>query len=268
MPCEEYQELITALIDGELTADERLAVERHLQVCPACRAAHRREGHLIQQTRAAARRLKAPPALRRAIEERLAARPLESVRANETRARRLRTTAWRPAALAAAAVLVIVAALAYIRSPAPNISAAALEVHASAVEGKTFGRSDDPAAMRERLSQAVGGHFRPVALDLSAMRLYPVLGFLRKIDGRDVLVTVYQGDGPTVTCFTFIGGEADAPEDADKFYDPEMRINFYSFSRNGVNGLLHREGDVNCLLASKMPTADLLAIIRGKTAHA
>jgi anti-sigma factor RsiW len=267
MACEEYQELITALIDGELSDDERLAIEEHLQVCQGCRAAYLSENHLRQQTRAAARRLEAPPALRRAVEEKLAARQLQPVRENALRARRFRTAAWRPA-FAAAAVLAIVVVLAYMRWPAPSISVAALEVHASAVEGKTFARLDNPAAMRERLSQAVGGHFRPVVLDLSAMRLYPVSGFLRKIDGRDVLVTVYQGDGPAVTCFTFIGGEADAPQDADKFYDPEMRITFYSFSRNGINGLLHREGEVNCLLASKMPAADLLAIIRGKTAHA
>jgi hypothetical protein len=91
---------------------------------------------------------------------------------------------------------------------------------------------------------------------------------VRKIDGRDVLVTVYQGAGPAVTCFTFIGEEEDAPAGADKFYDPDMRISFYSFSRDGINGLLHREGEVVCLLASRMPAADLLAIIRGKTAHA
>jgi len=47
-----------------------------------------------------------------------------------------------------------------------------------------------------------------------------------------------------------------------------MRLNFYSFSRDGLNGVLHQEGDVICLLVSKMAPADLLALLRGKSAHA
>jgi hypothetical protein len=122
--------------------------------------------------------------------------------------------------------------------------------------------------MRDELARAVGERFSPVILDLSMMKLYPVAGFVEKIGGREVLVTVYQGAGPAVTCFTFLGSEADAPDGAEKFYDAEMRLNFYSFWRNGVNGILHREGEVICVVASRMPAADLLAIIRGKTAHA
>jgi hypothetical protein len=100
------------------------------------------------------------------------------------------------------------------------------------------------------------------------MKLYPVSGFVQKIGRREVLVTVYQGEGPAVTCFTFLGSEADASDGAEKFYDADMRLNFYSFSRDGVNGLLHREGGVICVVVSKMPAADLLAMIRGKSAHA
>jgi hypothetical protein len=100
------------------------------------------------------------------------------------------------------------------------------------------------------------------------MKLYPVSGFVQRVGDREVLVTVYQGDGPAVTCFTFLGSEADAPDGAERFYDADMRVNFYAFARGGVNGLLHPEGEVICLLVSKMPAADLRAIIRGKSAHA
>jgi hypothetical protein len=83
-----------------------------------------------------------------------------------------------------------------------------------------------------------------------------------------VLVTVYQGAGPEITCFTFLGNEADAPEGAEKFYDADMRVNFYSFSRHDLSAVLHKEGNVICILVSKMTAADLLAVIRGKSAHA
>lgn len=39
--CEYYQELISCLLDGELSADEEAALADHLQSCPDCAAMHR-----------------------------------------------------------------------------------------------------------------------------------------------------------------------------------------------------------------------------------
>ena len=58
------------------------------------------------------------------------------------------------------------------------------------------------------------------------------------------------------------------PQGAERFYDADMRINYYSYSRGDLNGVLHQEGGVICLLVSKMAPADLLALLRGKSAHA
>jgi len=269
MRCDEAQELITALVDGELSATERLAVEAHLKTCGPCRQGFAAESRLKQQTRFAADRITAPASLRRAVEERLGAKqPVLREESGGTAARWFSMAGWRPA-LALATLLLVTAALVYTEWPSQNIGLAALATHSNILEGKTIlVRTDNPAAMREELSRAVGGRFGPVILDLSMMKLYPVAGFVQKIGGREVLVTVYQGDGPAVTCFTFLGSEADAPDGTEKFYDADMRLNFYSFSRDGVNGLLHREGEVICVVASRMPAADLLAIFRGKSAHA
>ena len=88
-------------------------------------------------------------------------------------------------------------------------------------------------------------------------------GLVQDIDGRQVLVTVYSGSGPSVTCFTFIGTEDDAPKDATVFFDGGTNVEFYEFSRNGYNAVLHREGNVICLLMSKMPAQELLELARG-----
>jgi hypothetical protein len=268
MRCDEAQELITALVDGELSAEERLAIEAHLKACGLCRQAFAAESRLKQQTRSAALHITAPASLRRAVEGRLdAAQPVRD-ETGGTVARWFNVSLWRPA-LALATLLLLTAALVYTQRPSQNIGVAALATHSNILDRKTvLVRSDNPAAMRDELARAVGERFRPVILDLSMMKLYPVAGFVQQIGGREVLVTVYQGAGPAVTCFTFLGSEADAPDGAEKFYDAEMRLNFYSFGRNGVNGILHREGEVICVVASRMPAADLLAIIRGKTAHA
>ena len=269
MHCDEAQELITALVDGELSADERLVIETHLKTCGQCREVVATERRLKQQTQSAGRRITAPAELRRAIEGKIAGwRLIATADRRESVARWFDMTGRRPA-FALAILLLVTAALVYTQWPARNIGLAALETHASILDGKIVPvRSDNPAAMRDELARAVGKRFRPVTLDLSMMKLYPVSGLVQKIGGREVLVTFYQGDGQAVTCFTFLGSEADAPDGAEKFYDADMRLNFYSFSRHGVNGLLHREGGVICVLASKMPAADLLAMIRGKSAHA
>jgi hypothetical protein len=178
---------------------------------------------------------------------------------------------WRRAWISAMLVS-IVALVIYTREHDESEGAfatEAFEIHAAILSGKTaLLRAVNLAAMRRELAHAVGDRFKPVVLDLSLMKLYPVAGFVQNIGGRDLLVTVYQGDGPAVTCFTFLGSEIDAPQGAERLYDADMRINYYSFSRGDLNSVLHQEGDVICLLVSKMAPAELLALLRGKSAHA
>jgi hypothetical protein len=179
--------------------------------------------------------------------------------------------AWRWA-FAAAIVLVAVSSVIYTeRRPEKqhSIALAALDSHAAIVSGKTtLLRAVNLPAMRKELAQAVGGRFKPMVLDLSLVRLQPIAGFVQNVAGRDLLVTVYQGDGTPITCFTFLGSEADAPEGAEKFFDADRGVNYYSFSRGEWNGVLHQEGEVICLLVSTMSPAELLALARGRSAHA
>ena len=100
--------------------------------------------------------------------------------------------------------------------------------------------------------------------DLTAMNLRPVAGLVREINGRKVLVAIYQGQGGTLICYTFIGSEKDAPANAARFFDAAKKMNFYAFSRGGVNAVLHREGEIICILASAMPMDELLALAKSK----
>ena len=272
MRCEEAQELITARVDDELSADERAAIDAHLRSCAECARAFEQESILKRRIHLTAQQISAPVALRRVIEEKSVAR---AAMAGESIWRsfinRLAFPTWRRG-FAAAILLLIAGSVIYTQWPVEkheNLALAAFDTHTSILSGKTtLLRAVNLAAMRKELAHAVGGRFKPVVLDLSLMKLYPVAGFVQNLAGRDVLVTVYQGDGPAVTCFTFLGGETDAPVEAEKFYDADMRLNFYSFSRGDLNGVLHQEGDVICLLVSTMTPADLLALLRGKSAHA
>ena len=41
-------------------------------------------------------------------------------------------------------------------------------------------------------------------------------------------------------------------------------MSFYTFLRSGVNAVLHREGEVICILVSEMSVDDLLALTKSK----
>lgn len=264
MRCEEAQELITARVDNELSAEERVAIDAHLKTCVDCALAFEQERILKRQIQASSRELTAPLALRRKFESNAAGRDSKQV---ARFAAWFKAFTWRPA-FALAAVLLVAVSVFYVEWRAPNVGMAALATHQKILSGKpTLVRSNNPLEVRRQLARAVGERFEPVALDFSMMKLYPVAGFVERIGGREVLVTVYQGDGPAITCFTFLGSEADAPAESEKFYDADMRLNFYSFSRDGLNGVLHQQAGVICVLVAKMTAADLLALLRGKSAH-
>ena len=269
MRCDQAQELITARLDNELSADERSTLEAHLDICQRCRRALTAESRLKQQIKAARREVVAPAALRREIENEIASRRAAvAVHADGGFAKWFNLRGWRPA-FAVALLVIGITTILYLRAPQQDLGMVALETHRNLLSGTTtLVRYEDANRLREDLARAVGNRFAPIAFDLSTMKLYPVSGFVQKIGGRDVLVTVYQGAGPAITCFTFLGAETDAPKDSERFYDADMKVNFYSFSQDGINAVLHQESNVVCILVSKMAPADILALLRGKSAHA
>ena len=268
MRCDEAQELITGLIDEELTATERVAVEGHLVECRDCKTQFEREAALKGDMKVAAAAIVVPHALRQKMENRGSTldRDISPTRGSSVR-QWLAASRWRPLYAAAVGALVIAAALFQVQ-PKKDVATAALPIHESIVSGRTsLVRVNDVTRLRKELALAVNDKFSPIALDLSMMQLYPIAGFVQKLGGRDVLVTIYEGSGPMITCFTFLGDDSDAPKDAESLFDPEKKINFYSFSRGAVSAVMHRVGEVNCLLVANMPPADLLVVARGKSHH-
>ena len=266
MNCEEAQEWITALVDNELSGLERGTIEEHLRACTQCRQAFARELRIKEEIHRASALMIAPLELRRTIEAGRNPGPWRHVR---LRLKQLLTTPLVRPALALAVVLLAIYPLIFRASQNQGIAFTALATHAEIEAGrKPLTRVGDANQLKTQLVQAVNGRFAPMGFDLSSMKLHPVSGFMERISGREVLVTVYQGEGSSVTCFTFLGSESDAPSDAEQFYDAAKKINFYSFAKDDVHAVLHREGEVICILVSKMPLADLLAVARGRAGHA
>ncbi len=167
--------------------------------------------------------------------------------------------------VAAAALAILIVLLLYFRPPPQSVSWSALQAHQKILAGEMiFLQAQNSAELQKQMLHTVGGRFAPMGYDLSVMKLRPANGGVQEFEGRQVLVTVYHGDGPEITCFTFLGTERDAPGDAEIFFDGEKKMNFYSFFRDGVSAVLHREGEIICIFVSKMPMAELLAMVRAK----
>ncbi len=269
MRCDEAQEWITASVDDQLSAEERSALGNHLADCRDCRAQLERESALKRDLRRVSESITIPPALR----SRIAARVRQSQTGASVASRGFERS-WfsvprlRPA-WAFALVLVIVAAIAFQFRPGEDMASMALSTHEGILKGnETLVRVGDIGQLRRDLALAVNNRFSPIPLDLSMAKLRPVAGLVKKIGERQVLVTVYEGDGPTITCYTFLGSEADAPKDAERFRDDQMRVDFFIFSKGETSAVLHEEGEVICILVAKLAPAELLDLLRGKAHHA
>lgn len=264
MKCEEAREFITALIDGELTQRERADTESHLGECLRCRSAYERERAVKKQIRELGLGTMMPAGLESRVVAGLDAVLTGSGFSSWS------TVRWfpRPAfAVAVAAILVVT--IFYMTKPRGEpVSVAVLGIQEKlASGGLALHTARDQDELRNWQINAVNGKFAPIGYFLSSMHFRPEGGLVRDIDGRRVLVTVFRKGGESVTCFTFLGSEADAPKDATTVLSQDKQIVFYAFSRRGYNAVLHREGDVICILVSKLPAEELLDLARDKAHH-
>ena len=264
--CVEAEELITALVDQELGESERNVLEAHLAQCARCRSAFETEHALKQEIRAAGELIRAPGALR----DRILSDP--RIFPEQPRA----TGKWRyslwplPPRLRPALAIVLLLVLAlpafyWFKPKSEPIAFAALQTYDLFLRGELpVPKAAKSSEIEAQLTSAVGGRFHPMGYDLTAMQLQPVAGLVRELQGRKILIAVYQGEGGSLFCYTFLGSEEDAPPNAARFFDAGKKMNFYAFSRDGVNAVLHREGEVICILVSEMAMERLLELAESK----
>lgn len=263
---EEAQELITALVDNELSQKERQSIETHLTECRRCQFIYKEEEALKRQIRLASTKVSAPAGLREKI---LSDRRIFPEKRGATGFWKGLLWPQRPAllpALVVAALIILLLPTIYLMRPEGEpISLSAVQTHQKILTGAiTLAKATSQEEVKERLVRSVAGRFAPMGYDLSTMGLHVVGGFVQKLEKRKILVTVYQGKDLSLSCFTFLGTENDAPPNVELLFDPEKKINFYSFSNGRINGVMHREGEVICVLVSEMPMQDLLALARSK----
>jgi anti-sigma factor (TIGR02949 family) len=266
MKCEEAQELITGLVDNELSTQESALITAHFGECAECPRSFSREYALKRLLRNAATTIHAPTELRgKILRERKRHTRWAWLSEFSQGLPPFRAVAVQGTVLVALLALPLLTARYWLTSPYVPIVPGIFQSYRQITAGEIIpAKMKNLAELQENLTQRVDGQFAPMAYDFSTMNIHLVGGMLQEIANRKVLVAVYQGNGLTITCYTFIGSDGDAPEIAEMFFDAEKRMNFHQFFYTHTNAVMHREGNINCVLVSQMPMPDLLKLARAK----
>lgn len=256
MLCEDTRELVTGFVDNELSTQERALLEEHLEDCSKCLEAVSRERQMKVRTREAGQSITAPAELHAVLERQYGV---------QGEGWWVAVSSWclRPLPAMALLILIIVPVAFFVMESRQAISVETLQTHEAVVSGTVpFMKSDSPQWVAQELSRAVDGRFVPPTYDLGKFGLHTVGGFRQRVEGRDVLVTVYKGSSNPLTCHTFLGDERDIPAGARLVSDPLDGRKYFVFSEGAVNGVLQRYGDEICVLVSEMPMDELIRVAR------
>ena len=269
MKCEQAEELISTLADNELSDPQRSSIEDHLKDCPRCQRAYEWHRSLNSEIRTVSASVVAPDDLRRRIlsDQRTMPKQAESSNAGSKLILRLQPF-LRPAFASALLIILVISVLFLMPRPSQPISLTALQIRTKIDGGEVpLREATNTDELHDWLRRAVDGKFGPLGYDFSPLGVKPIGGTVQEVKGRQILVAFFRGNGLSITCFTFLGTEEDAPKNAAVFFDPETKIRFYSFSRDGFHAVLHREDNVICMLVSNMPPEELLSLVRNSSPH-
>jgi hypothetical protein len=246
MNCQEYREIVSAHVDGALSAEETTEVQSHLEQCDPCTRMFHWEVNASKAIKEKLSAVTIDPAVRNRILQTLeknTRRPLSGWSFSQFRL-----------AASLAIVLVGIASVLVLRTGSSNdIFANVVAQHQKLVEGSvTF--SDQP------LRQAPDS-----PLDLSPWGYRLLTQQPAQYDRIKGTTFLYAGAGNEyVLAQEFKGGTLSAPAGAKSI---EASGNtFIAHSREGVNLVAWVEKGVLCILASRLPQETLLQVATGLAA--
>lgn len=241
LDCQEYKEIIAAHVDGDLSPNEMLAAQGHLDQCPKCTQMFHWETEVKDLLKQGLSLLPARRGLKEKILDQL----------GETRMERF--FGWfnpHPVLIAASALLLVVA-LHYLfwqgevhQEVLTDAIAQYQKVTEGIVEAQEAASSPTPAA---RL------------LDLSPWGYRVLARQSQQVRGQEGRVFVYQGQGKEYLVAQEFDGADFSPPAGARIIRASNR-EFVSYSQEGVNLIAFKEKDVLCILSATLPEEKLLGL--------
>jgi mycothiol system anti-sigma-R factor len=249
MTCRDYLDLVSADVDGELTAPERAAVEAHVASCARCTKLRRAQAEMRALVRSRATRHATPELLR----ERIAAELERQPAAESTPAPKAQR--WRIIVGGAIAASLAFALASLLRpSPPDVVSVLAKDVHGADRNEMAFAiKTENVDEMRRFYHGRVDVPSEQSVDDLTTVGFRIVGGRTGSIDGASTTVTLYEGGAGKVICRRFRAAEVELPKNGEEIRGMQV------FSSEGMTARLARlPNGVVCAMASSMPREEFL----------
>jgi len=264
-------DLLLDYVDSRLDDGARQDVERHINRCPQCRLEVERQ----TAAKRAMSRLSAPemaPDFARRLETAIAAEPLPPGEAHTVPSTTGQTEAHVSAApqpllsrrwllgLGAAAAVGIVAWIYGRRNPSlPQAAADAARAHGEGTLTLTSTMTDADA-LNTDLGARAGFPVR--VFDLGMMGFALRGGRLWAIGDNPSALWVYAGAAGELVCQMFRGSIEDLPEPVES--RSERGFTFLVYHVYGETQVFWQEGPVVCVLASNLPSEDVIQLAIAK----
>ena len=251
-------ERLHELLDGRLSAADRLALEEHLRTCDRCQ----RELERIRSTRDVVRRSLGQPAdvpasLRERVRSAIERESRQPVRPRFARP-------WQLAAAVVAIALVIaVAVVVMLERRRIDFPAEAVRNYTVVDTGTTHLElmTSDVQELERWFNSRLD--FPSRVLDLGMMGYRLVGGRVSSVGPRRSALFVYRHDrGELLVCEMYKGQVKELPAGLERRTHND--IEFLIAQRNGVTAVFWPEGEVVCVLTSKAPRDEVLSLAFAK----
>jgi anti-sigma factor RsiW len=252
MTHEEFEELVSAYVDSQLTPEEEKAILEHMEVCTSCRSLYEEEKTIKERLHRLSETVPIPPDL----DEKLI-RSLGKVKKERFISNLL---------LGVATAFVVLFILAfftrvYILRTEPNsLLNEVLESYRDVSKGKLpiaykTGSTED---LETHLNKTGEIPFKLDVEDFSAMGYKLKGGLVKEITKRKSAILLYEGERQLVGYYLMISSESDFPKGAKKI--EEKRTDFYLLQKNGYNLVMWKENNKTCIMVSKLDERQLLSL--------
>jgi anti-sigma factor RsiW len=249
----EFEELVSAYIDFEVTPEEEKIIREHLGVCPSCRNLYEQEKIIKEKLYGLNEIISVVPDLNEKL-----IRSLEHVKG-----RRVISNLFLGVATSLAVVFVLVLFIEhYIFKTEPNpLLNGVLENYRDISKEKLpiAYKTENTKALQTYLDKTGNIPFKLDVDDFSKMGYKLKGGFVKEIANRRSAIIVYEGK-ELVGYYMMISSESDFPKEAKKIRNEEKAIDFYLLRREGYNLVMWKEKNTTCVMVSKLDEKQLLSL--------
>jgi anti-sigma factor RsiW len=229
MECKNAQSLIAGYMDQELDPVRSLEIEDHLHGCVACSQAYENHQVLSKGLRTGSLYFKAPTDLQKRIQ-----RSVRQAAKAESPSRWLSWSWVRMAAPMAAAAIVLLALVQFLRGPSTEeiLTREVVSSHVRSLMANHL--ADIPSSDQHTVKPWFNGKldFSPPVQDLAKQGFPLVGGRLDYVDNRPVAALVYQRDKHLINVFVWPSDKSAAAETARV---TRQGYNLFHWNRSGMN---------------------------------